>query len=300
MATAAGTDIDKDPRSGPRPGAAAIVGEHPYFNAVEVAHAPLAGVEGAEPVYLVTAIAGEDEPYLGLGHGTPAEDAALLVVVIVVPLVFVSVGIVARVRTGSGVGHRILGIIAIGIGFAVPRLPALTLAAIVLFVGAAWLVSSILETVEAVHRPRRPPPGPPCARWHNIRHSRADHDPSTWSGWFPPRPGTPSCVRFIGSACVHRRGALPLVRPTRCRCVRIAIPVEFGNPYPGEPVRERFERVSAPRYPAGHERAASSPSPHTHVVHPHQRSESHSASGPQRRHHLCEHQNRTRRPRSGR
>jgi len=117
---------------------------------VEVAHAPLAGVEGAEPVYLVTAIAGEDEPYLGLGHGTPAEDAALLVVVIVVPLVFVSVGIVARVRTGSGVGHRILGIIAIGIGFAVPRLPALTLAVIVLFVGAAWLVSSILETVEAV------------------------------------------------------------------------------------------------------------------------------------------------------
>ncbi len=62
--------------------------------------------------------------------------------------------IVARVSTGQGIGHKILGIIAgvatVVIGLAVLRLPGLTLAVVALFVGAAWLVSGMFEVIEAI------------------------------------------------------------------------------------------------------------------------------------------------------
>ena len=62
--------------------------------------------------------------------------------------------IAARVKAGEGIGHKILGIIAgvatVVIGLAVLRLPGLTLAAVALFVGAAWLVSGMFEVIEAV------------------------------------------------------------------------------------------------------------------------------------------------------
>ena len=62
--------------------------------------------------------------------------------------------IVARVRAGSGLGHRILGVLAgvltVILGLAVPRLPVLTLALVVLLVGVSWLVSGIFEIIEAV------------------------------------------------------------------------------------------------------------------------------------------------------
>ncbi|MXY76665.1 MAG: hypothetical protein F4Y40_06205 [Acidimicrobiia bacterium] len=60
--------------------------------------------------------------------------------------------IVARVRAGRGLGHRILGTLAgvltVVLGFAVPRLPVLTLALVVFLLGISWLVSGIAEIIE--------------------------------------------------------------------------------------------------------------------------------------------------------